>query len=419
MVSRSRMPLSSQEMPQALDQFTDGLDEDIKSLRKATPANATDENAEVLKNLTSQKRKLFSDTLKSLRHMGFRPHMSMDVLASQSSLAAILTQLLPINGDEFSSDTEASDSYLHQFLHSMPAVREASRAHSEDLTTSEVTRSVGFLESMLSRTIQHRVTVGQLAIELTSLRQSLEKMQNLWRPGSYEIINISDVAPESLHTTFARLPHIVKVGCVIIEKHGSMGELDHDCVLTDLRAWNTKIEAMATLFAEEPSLPDKITSPKIQSNGAEARLLLKDLGKRLDELTAKNPGLGFVFHQIKLWTEVGPEISNGHDIAPEASLSLHEYDQELTKLCDVVLVTIQESEKSLSQAHPIDYKGWLVDSENALAAVIHALHVQKITSMLAETMDKLGTLSLDDLPKAAALTATVLPILSQYFNICQ
>ena len=419
MVSRTRMPLSMQEMPQALDQFTAGLFEDIESLRKATPANATDENADVLKHLTSRKRKVLSDTLKSLRHMGFRSNLSMDVLESQSSLAAILTQFSPISGDISSSHTEALECYLHQLLHSMPAVREASREHSDDLTTSEVSRSVGFLESILSRAIQHRATVGQLAIELTSLNQSLGKMQNLWRPGSYEISNIPDVAPGGLRTTIARLPHIVEVGCVIIEKHGSMGELDHGSVLTDLRAWNTKIQAMATMSIEEPSLPDKITSSKIQSNGAEARLLLKDLGKHLDELTAKNSGLSFVFHQIKLWTEVGPEMSNGHDSAPKASLSLHEYDQELTKLCDLVLVTIQESEKPLSQVHPIDNNGWLVSSGNALAAGTQALHVRRITSMLTESMDKLATLSADDLRKAAALTATVLPILSQYYNICQ
>ncbi|KAL8872970.1 MAG: hypothetical protein Q9174_001492, partial [Haloplaca sp. 1 TL-2023] len=419
MAMRAHMPSLTQDMAQALDQFTDGLVEDIKSLRKATPAEATDDNTDFLKHLTSQKRKLLSDTLKSLRHMGFRANMSTDVLTSQLSRAAILTQFSPINSDRSSNDIEASESYLHQFLHSMPAVREASRAHSDDLTTSEVSRSVGFLESMLSRVIQHRVTIGELGIALESLGQSLGKMQHLWKPGSYEVSNIPDVAPGDLRATIARIPHIVEVGCIIIEKHGSMGELDHSIVLTDLRARNIKIQNMATSFAEEFSLPDKITSSKIQSNSREARLLLNDLGKHLDELTARSPGLGFVFHQIKLWTEVVSETSNGHHFAPKASSSLREYDQQLTKLCDSVLVTIQESEKSLSQFHPTEDNGWLVNSEHALAAGTQALHVKKITSMLTDTMDKLATLSTDDLPKAAALTATVLPILNQYHNICQ
>ncbi|KAL8802644.1 MAG: hypothetical protein Q9182_003660 [Xanthomendoza sp. 2 TL-2023] len=418
MVSMSHLHPSMMDLPAYLDHVIIDFSEDVNSLRKETPSIATDHNADLLKHLTSRKRRLFSDVLKRVRHMGFRSNLSADVLSQQASPAVILTRIPPLDATDITQELRASEHHLHQFLGLMNTVREASRSHSEDLHGSEVARSIGYFESMLSAVIKQRTILGELAASLRSFDQIIEKMQNVWKSEPCRII-LHNQGPNTL-TSVKRavlcLPHIIDMGSRIIEKHGKLGQLDHSNTLTSLQEWSTQFKTLAATIAGEPLLPNQLTSTQHQSNHARALLLLADLKADLQSKSQKYSDLAFVYHQIQLWTDTSTEMVNGYS-DHVASLKLKDFDQHLMRLCDSILVTIQAFAKTTTEISSDD-RSWLVNSEKTLADSIKALHVAKVAQTMNEILSNMCHLSNEDLSMAAALTAFALPIICQYRDIC-
>ncbi|KAL9026349.1 MAG: hypothetical protein Q9180_007496, partial [Flavoplaca navasiana] len=349
MSSMSQMHSPILDMPGILDQLTNNLIEDVKALRKETPAIATDENTDLVKHLTARKRKLFSDVLKNVRHMGFRSNTSTDILSQQASLSFILTRMPPFETLNSSAKLGASEYYLHQFFRLMPAVRQASGSHSEDINGSEVTRSGGYFESILSAVIKQSTVLGELATNLKLLDGMVEKMQNVWKPDSYRLsLYTSDERySEQVKRLVQCLPHIIGTGCLIIEKHGKLGQLNHDCVLAELREWMEQFRTLATAMEQEPGLPEKLTSSEALSNQEQTRSGLDRFKLDLHKKIQDYPSLAFVLQEIALWTDtdIPSEMTNGH-VDHVAPLKVKSFDQDLLKLCDTMLVALQAFEKT-------------------------------------------------------------------------
>ncbi|KAL8757568.1 MAG: hypothetical protein Q9184_004174 [Pyrenodesmia sp. 2 TL-2023] len=419
MVSMSQIPSSATEVPSFLDNFVKDLTDDIKALRKETPVTATDNNAESIKHLTSRKRKLFFDTLKSIRHMGFRTNLSGDVLSSQASTAIILSRLPPIKHLVDSDMYKALEYHLHHFLDLMPAARQASRTHSEDLSGTEVNRSVGYLESMLSHIIRQRTLVGESAAGLANLDRLVEKVQNVWKPGSYRVMqqSLDEDAAEGIEYSVSRLSYIIDTGCVIIEKHGKLGKMDHSELCGHLRKWSTELKAATSDLESKPNLPSGLTCSQQRFRRVEAQELVESFKHGLHQLVEQHPGLAFVLKQILLWTETYEQHSNGYQQS-DVPTSLTGLDQALLKTCDSVLVTIQNLEKTMGVPVSTEDLSWLVNSEVAIAKGVKALHIDEIRTSLEDTVTMMHTLSQEDLTTATALTAMVMPIIQQYRDIC-
>ncbi|KAL8727902.1 MAG: hypothetical protein Q9166_005779 [cf. Caloplaca sp. 2 TL-2023] len=419
MASMSQLRTSTMEIPAYLDHLTKSLSEDVKSLRKETPATTTDDNVDLLKHLTVRKRKLFSDVLKSVRHMGFRSNLSADVLSQQASLAVILTRIPPSEAAETSHQVRASEHHLHHFLKLMTTVREAARWHSEDLNGSEVARSIGYFESMLSAALKQRIFSGEFVTGLTSLDRTIEKMQSIWKPESNSITLQDQGSDEvdNVKRVVTCLPHIIETACLIIEKHGKLGRLDHRDILTSLREWSKHFTAAAVAFEQEQPLPEKLTFYQYQSNFARAQSLLKTFKSDLTSKIKEYPGLAFVLLQIELWTDTSSGLRNGHT-RHGAFVKLKDFNQDLLKICDSILVATQNYGKEITEEFSSEDRNWLVNSEKQLANSVRALHLGKIFTSTDELLSKMCRLSQEDLTKAAALTAVALPIVSQYRDIC-
>ncbi|KAL8853100.1 MAG: hypothetical protein Q9221_001982 [Calogaya cf. arnoldii] len=419
MSSMSQMRSSITDMPAILDQLTNSLSEDVRLLRKETPSMATGDNTDHIKHLTARKRKLFSDVLKSVRHMGFRSNASTDILSQQASLAVILTRIPPLDTHNSSDYLRASEHYLHQFCKLMPTVRESSGSHSDDLNGSEIARSIGYFESLLSAVIKQRAILGEFATSLTFLDRMIEKMQNVWKPDSHMLTlqKSGGHDSEEVRRLVQCLPHIIATGCLIIEKHGKLGQMSHDSLLSGLQKWSEQFRTMAATMVEEPSLPEKLTSSKASSNQAQARRILDEFKVDVQKRTQDHPNLAFVLQQIGLWTEFSPELINGHS-DHVVVLKVKDFNQDLLRLCDSILVAVQAFEKSTSEVYTPEDRSWLINSEKALANSVKALHVAKLSNSIDTVLSSMCRLGSEDLPLATALTAMSLPIVCQYRNIC-
>ncbi|KAL9004418.1 MAG: hypothetical protein Q9188_002756 [Gyalolechia gomerana] len=419
MVTMSKIHPSIAEIPIILDVYMDSLFDDVTSLRKESPMTATDDNAELLKHITTRKRKLLSNTLKSIRHMGFRTNLSGDVLWRQASLAVILSQTPSIDTTAGSGIWDTPEHYLHQLLNIVPVAREAIRAHSEDLNRADVTRSVGYLESILSYVLKQRNLSGTLAKHLAKLDQTVQKMENLWKPEEYSVVpqNLGSDTIETIQRTVSSLPHIINTGCLIIEKHGKLGGLDHANIYKHLQDWSAKFQTVTALFEAEPVLLNKLAYSQQQSRYVDSQSLVRSFKDTLSQQIKEYPDLAFVLEQISLWTDTSPNLANGHN-SEETTLSVKEFDQRLMETCDTILVAVQAFERTASATCSVEDQNWLVHSEKAFADGAKALHVEMLSIAIEETMADLCRLNHEDLKVATALVAVALPIVNQYRNIC-
>uniref|UniRef100_D8PXL7 Midasin n=1 Tax=Schizophyllum commune (strain H4-8 / FGSC 9210) TaxID=578458 RepID=D8PXL7_SCHCM len=106
------------------------------------------------KSLLVRKRKAWSDLLKELKRIGFRQNVKPDVLRLQADSRWIREQPMmpPVEG----RDTQRAESYFLRLMGCLPAVRAAVPDHHADLSTRELQRGMGFLESVYEYALKAR-----------------------------------------------------------------------------------------------------------------------------------------------------------------------------------------------------------------------------------------------------------------------
>jgi midasin len=209
-----------------LNSFVSDLMESMSSLRKQTPSTLTKDNKETVKHL-NRKRKLFADTLKEVRQMGFRSNLSTDALVRQASLSAVLARTPQLRDMENLKDLKNAEYHLHKTLDVMPRVRSA--------TTTTQTSWLPVRSHAVSGTlrasfpfIEAREMLAFLNTDIVALDGTVEKMQNLWVPQQYAIQCKGKASLENfskLHKTILWLPSIIDVGCNIIRTQNKLATL--------------------------------------------------------------------------------------------------------------------------------------------------------------------------------------------------
>ena len=89
--------------------------------------------------------------------MGFKSNVSADALARQGNMAVILANIPQFQSTPLRTDVLIAGLSFHKLLQIMPRVREQYHDHSEDLSHGEISRSSGYLESMLSMILKQRI----------------------------------------------------------------------------------------------------------------------------------------------------------------------------------------------------------------------------------------------------------------------
>lgn len=406
-----------------LDSFGAQLNASTNALRQETPSKATKENAEMIKHLKARKRKLFADTLKSLRRMGFRSNMSADTLAKQASTAAVLTHTPAFGNTRYRSDSNAADYFFHKFLSLMPQTKEKARAHSEDLTHGEVAKSLGYLESMLSMILRQRTTLASTRRHLDAFAKTIETMKGLWAPDShtvrYQPRNKAYAAGQVQHV-LKWLPSILKTGSVIIENQAKLGGADMSNLLRGLQHWKERMVTSVKAINELPFMPIGLTSSRHDQVLADAEGLLQGLKAYLRSLMESNPELAHVLRQIELWTNAkdgtGHETLNGIQ-----SYSLNALDDAISRVVDSVLVAIQRTQDSVTAMPTSDEAvAWLTYTDTTLAGRLKNLRGAEVNQTLEDAISRikdLDSVNEQNLSVAGAMCAMTLPILEQYQSI--
>lgn len=402
-----------------LESYADNLTENIKILQREKPSKATKDNINQAKHLKTRKKKLLADSLKALRHMGFRSNLSADALAQQKSTAIILAQSPAHHSNINETTFMMAEFYFHQLLHVMPQVREKYRNHSEDLSYGEISRCIGYLESMLSTVLKKRARSVESRANIDHVQRSIELMQNLCLPQAYTVHKKNKNAQDAdkIKAIVIWLPGIIEAGCIIVKKHADLGGIDSTIIMEALTGWKNKMTELVEHYKQLPNLPVQLSSSVHEETYDQAKASLNDLKTDLRSLSEENRNVGFVLKQIEIWTE-NEMTSKNSPTDGELSISLLEFDHTISKILDSILVAVQ-CVQEISPFLPKSEEeiGWLMQDDMALARCLRALHVQEINSLLEVAMSKVNLVEAQNgnIPEAVgALCAMAMPIIQQY-----
>lgn len=424
MIQMSQLPSDTDDALTYLCKFADDVVDSMKNLKDETPSTSTADNEDLVQHIKLRKRKLLSDTLKELRHLGFRPNISSDLLASQASLSTVLAQIPALTDIEHSQTMSEAEYYLHKILHRMPQVRQSARSHSEDLSQGEINRCIGYLESILSLLLRQRKLAASSLIDLQNLDKNIELLKNTWNPQSYGIYSLNfdaECDSKRIERIVRWLPGIIGTGCIIIEKHGKLGQMNHSNILQALRDQKHRIEVIRTSLQDLPKLPNGLNSSLHLQHRQNLETQISELEESLKAWKEQCPSLAFVLEQIELWTGYQQAPSNDHTNSA-TPVTLLELDQEVSNLSDKVLVAVQRFANIIPAIPPVDKTSWLINQNNALSDSLRNLHLSKVNDTLKEVASSIHRLVIPtspDLNPGAAVCAMALPMLQQYRDIAR
>ena len=417
----TELPSSSIDNAQYLEVFAEDMIENIKILQKETPAKATKENKEQIQHLKTRKKKLFADSLKDIRRMGFKSNVSADALARQETMAVILANIPAFQSTSLGTDVLTSGLSFHRLLQIMPKVREQYHNHSEDLSHGEISRSSGYLESMLCVVLKQRVLLVESHAGLETLEKKIELMQNI-SASQVEGIHRDDEnyldLIAKIRCTISWLPSIIEVGCMIIEKQAKLGLKDSAVVVETMRAWKIKLQELVERHRKLPTLPIHLSSSLHKVTYYHAKTSLSEFNSELKRLSEEKKNVGFVLRQIRLWTEGGerePSLKNTDGILP---MGLDEFDHKISNFLDSILVAIQHVQDILPSLPKSDEEtGWLLQSDFVFSGSLRALHLKEISQLLEDVMSQIHTLDVvgkGNSEYVRILCVIALPVILQY-----
>lgn len=149
-----------------------------RDLAKATPLLAKENNKRLVKNLTNQKRKAWTDLLKELRRIGLTPFINPDVAASNQDLAAVF-EISPLVRSRSHPCVEDLDHYFFRLLSCMPRMRESLHNAHVDISISELQRGVSYCEHAMSIIMKERARLAALQHQTYTLGAIISRLEHV------------------------------------------------------------------------------------------------------------------------------------------------------------------------------------------------------------------------------------------------
>jgi len=404
------------EAPSILDSFLSDLASSITSLRKETPGVLTEENKDLVKHLKNRKTKLYSDTLKAIRQMGFTRNVVESRLAAQKSSAVIFSRSGAAKGWA-GFPTADMEYHFHKVVDMIPRFRSALHDHHSDLNLDTARRSAGYLEGILFVILQQRDTLAQTTQALEQLDRGVASAERLGSDNADDMVR-TERRRINQSRVLRWLVQILRLGIHLVDAHAAMGGLENQLVRSRLQRWCDKMAALGAQYDAIADIPEGFTSARKEQLEIQVENDLQGLRIDLRGATDERPDLAFVLRQLTLWTSVSfSEVQDERRVDGLANLV-----KEILDTSSKVLDAVQKFNKAVAPLPTtVEEASWLVQYSTAVTTAVRSLHIDTITKDLAAWVSQLKSVDLDDTTQrdaASALFRLALPVLQQYSIIC-
>lgn len=416
MSKASQLPEVIVDAADVLDTFVSDTMSQMSSLQRETPPFLNDENKEQVKHLKTRKVRLFEETIKALRTMGFTRNLNEMHSRDQKQVATVLAKLQHLSSKGNMSLAE-SEYCFHKVLDLAPQVRATLQDHHGDLTNEVVRRSAGYMEGIIYVLIQQRQSLAENSRVLDSLDSAINNVQVLASSGLSDTLTVKRQAVNHEQALHWMIP-VMEFGLHLLDVHARLGKLDNNGIRSALEAWLTKFTRLQSSFESCQKLPDGFESNTQLQLRDELEEKLASFEADLQLLGTERPDLAFIFEQLQLWTSV---TSNDGDRVVQGEDPVVFFDETLI-LSKKVLDALQKFQKAAtSLTTTAEDPSWLLQYNDYLASLAKSLHMETIISGIEEVLSHLRSVKLEDpavRDAAFSLLAVTLPVLQQYANTC-
>ena len=408
------------ETHEELHSFSQHVLDTISELRKETPKTLNEENKELVQHLKTRKRKLLSDTIRYVRHMGVSRNLSIEELDRQNSLSHILATTPNSHGIE-DPTLVTSNEWFHAFLEILPAVRRASLEHSDDLSGSEVVRSIGLIEGLVYLIRTQRTLLLPVLSESGKFGQILGEVSNIWK---ISVPKISWSSPEldqpSIHKQALYLIQILKVGQKVLEVQARRSGTELVELLERMQRYERELRDKCHRIEQLPALPPGLSDVNTTEVLRTTQKCFVALGEDLRGWSSTIPNSSYLLDQIVPWTAKDALTTSGNTNGVDTA-SVNDLDTLVTATADTIFVALQKLQSvGLPAAQTTGDAGWLLGADRHLQSFVRALHIGQILSNLNDMLEKLSHCPgvSDQRAVAVTLITSLLPVLDQYHSIC-
>ncbi|CAK7567033.1 MAG: AAA ATPase midasin [Sporothrix epigloea] len=426
MSTASAMPEAALDAADIVATFLADLLTNVDALRKETPSLLSEKNKSEVKQLKTRKTRLFDETVKAVRQMGFSNNLGASRLAAQSSLERILATYDAARlSEEF--NLPGLEYALHKFMNLAPQVRSALHDHNSDLQHTVARRSVGYLEGILYVAMQQHELLAKSTQSLVTLDEQITFIRGLSSgpdaiaDGNCEngdAVRLDDSAANDIRA-LRWLVEILRVAIRLVNIHTRLASADLKSVQTNLEMWTAKFSKQLSALDAAPILPTGFVSSRTIALCKVTQETLIQFTQDINDHIAGRPELTYILWQMRLWiatksqdetTKSSPSETGSHD-------NLSVFTEEVLTLSKKVLDAVQKFSKSVADfPTTTEDTAWLVSSSNKLSAAVKSLHIETVTNSIARCIELLRPVFLSDSSSAApaALLRVLLPLIEQY-----
>lgn len=391
----------------------------INDFRKCTPSTLTEENKGEVQHLKIQKRRFYAEKLRALRFMGVKTSVGTDIFQAQSSASRILSSTPSLSSRE-KLPFDVSNDYFHRFIDLVPRARIASREYSEDLSSSEVGRSIGSIEALLYWITQQRDTVSVNIRGINSLVPVVDYMVCI--SNHYKALSVDQTAKaniEEMQSALWWMETMVSVSETLLGIHSKFSGSNFRKSSELLKSWRRHLGDVLQTSESLPALPSGISSTAHEIFYDAAVKLVSEIRRAIPEQADLYPDIAFIFNAMIPWTDFTRYPCQQSSFLQDSPV--FDFDASLTTVMDKIFVALQRI--SVLSAVPIstETQGWLSKSDQTLTKVLAELHMTEVSGELDVVMGRIQTCSpgsSDRLLVLASLISSVAPIVQQYYLVC-
>ena len=437
-----RMTISAHRLFEPADlvqSFTSSFSSRVHAFAKATPSSLTPENKDKVKQLRSLKRKMFAEVLRKLRTMGFRYNLDTTILERQSEISKILSTV------PSTESLYGSEGHFFGFLDQVLAIRADARKHSEELTSNEVSRSVGFMEGLLFNLCNQRQVLKDSLDGLECLDEALDLLRSLSSRDKM-------VVPRSASgfTDVDRNQHFLAwfstlsgVSCDVLDKQQSLGGADNSKLRRELDGWSTKAKALKDSLYQQPKAPAGLSTSAQLEIDRSIQITFFDIWNRLDLLKAEHPSASFILNQLRPWLaalqdrtyeplawissynfEVTynnvPTLNEGNGSGAGKTNAATDFKSRLFQILDIAIPPIKEYTNSVQKLPSSkEENGWLQKTEDSISKTFKAFFDADIGRRLQMALHSCNVEISEDntINSMAAICSVSLPVLELYREV--
>lgn len=412
----------------SLHEYAKEIFEDAETLRKETPSVYTKEKKKIIASLKTEKYKLMSNTIKDLKNMGLKLHMTVNIQKSLPSATAILATAKSFSQTEF----EGCDAFFFRILDLLPRLRLAVSEVHADIPPADAQKCLAASEHLLFNLLKERHVIVKFNKFNTSLKTVLSNLETFTTTSTNRLVSSSDV--QGLNSIKNDVIDFVEECPVVLDY--AVNALNNSSEFT-----NTKYDA--SLFANAKSFFKKIViSGDVLLGSLEVsqytslKTFYYEFISQLQDWKEHNKEVGFVADFVLEWISIHDINFNAISEIKVEKSTIQDVEVSLREVFNSILVSVQRihkfnyetKEKTNSNEEDDDEEegedddsNWLIKDQMKLNKFVDLLYPVSVLKRLNNALLLLKSMEFNEHTSlvAAALIEHTLPIIQHYFNLVQ